>query len=168
MAGRPTGVLALTNADKRLRAYELYMTGMRKTDIAEAMGVTKAAVGNWARKDNWDLRLQTLDRRVREQAETISQTSLAAILADMQLRLRQRVAELETLCGPSTHPSTRLQAISTWFRVVKELEALAPPKQSEIPASAFLDDLRRTDQPGTLPVPESGVVPPGGVPDGLC
>jgi predicted transcriptional regulator len=140
--GRPTGVMALTNAAKRLRAYELYMTGMQKTAIAESLGVTKAAVGNWSKKDNWDLRLQGLERRVQEQASLISQSSLAMILADMQLRLRQRVAELEALCGPTTHPATRLQAISTWFRVVKELEALAPPKPAEVPATAFVDDLR--------------------------
>lgn len=146
--GRPAGVLALTNAAKRLRAYELYLSGMRKTDIADNLGVTKAAVGNWSRKDNWDLRLQTLTNRVSEQASLISQTSLAAILADMQIRLRARVAELESLCGPATHPSTRLNAIRTWFNVVKELEALAPPKAAEVPASAFIDDLRQADPVG--------------------
>lgn len=162
MSGRPNGVLALTNAAKRLRAYEMYLTGMKKADIARALDVTKAAVGNWSAKDNWDLRAQVLTKRVTEQAELISQTSLAAILADMQLRLRQRVAELEQLCGPSMHPSVRLNAIKAWFGVVKELEALAPPKQSEVPASAFIDDyvtpvpsggLGKEDNPATDPEP---------------
>ena len=169
MPGRPSGVGALTNAAKRLRAYELYMTGMKKTDIANTLGVTKASVGNWSKKDNWDLRLATLSARVSEQASLISQTSLAAILADMQLRLRQRVAELETLCGPSTHPATRLNAIKAWFTVVKELEALAPPPASTVPASAFIDDLRRDE--AQLPVPTDGLLsvvsPPYVLPDDL-
>ena len=155
MSGRPTGVMALTNASKRLRAYELYLTGMKKADIARALDVTKAAVGNWAAKDHWDLRAQVLTRRVTEQAELISQTSLAAILADMQLRLRQRVAELEQLCGPSMHPSVRLNAIKAWFAVVKELEALAPPKVSEAPATAFIDDFVQPTPGG----PDSGAEP---------
>lgn len=155
MAGRPTGVMALTNASKRLRAYELYLSGMKKADIARALDVTKAAVGNWAAKDNWDLRMSTLARRVEDQATLISQTSLAAILADMQIRLRQRVAELEQLCGPTMHPATRLNAIKTWFSVVKELEALAPPKTTEIPTHAFVDNYTDPTPGG----PDSGAEP---------
>lgn len=146
--GRPGGVQGLANAAKRLRAFEMYMSGMRKTNIADVLGVTKAAVGNWSKADNWDLRLQSLTSRVAEQASLISQTSLATILADMQLRLRQRVAELESLCGPSMQPNTRLAAIQTWFRITKELETLAPPKALEVPASAFIDDLRQSDPVG--------------------
>lgn len=156
MSGRPTGVMALTNASKRLRAYELYLTGMKKADIARALDVTKAAVGNWAAKDNWDLRMSTLSRRVEEQATLISQTSLAAILADMQIRLRQRVAELEQLCGPTMHPATRLNAIKTWFSVVKELEALAPPKTHDVPATAFVDNF---DAPASSGGPDSEETP---------
>lgn len=163
MPGRPAGVMALTNAAKRLRGFEMYMTGMSKTDISEALGLSKAAIGNWSKKDNWDLRLQTLTSRVAEQASLISQTSLATILADMQIRLRQRVAELEVLCGPATHPMTRLQAIKTWFNVVKELEALAPPKPTEVPAEAFVDDLRRADPVGGGP--RTGRADPVGGPD---
>jgi predicted transcriptional regulator len=140
MAGRPTGVGALTNAAKRLRAYELYLAGHRKSQIADSLGVTKAAVGNWATKDQWDARMTSLNSRVAEQATLISQTSLAEILADMQIRLRARVAELESLCSPITAPAVRLNAIKTWFSVVKELETLTP-KASEAPKLAYINDL---------------------------
>lgn len=150
--GRPTGIGALTNAAKRLRAYELYMQGMKKAAIAETLGLSKPAISNWARKDRWDMRLQTLKERVEEQATLISQTSLAAILADMQMRLRVRLAELETLCGPANpQPSARIQAIRTWFQIVKELEALAPPKSEEIPIAAFTDDLQAANQLNPIP-----------------
>lgn len=140
MPGRPTGLGALTNAAKRLRAYELYLAGQRKAAIADAMGVTRAAVGNWATKDQWDARMASLATRVSEQATLISQTSLAEILADMQIRLRTRVAELESLCSPVTAPGVRLSAIKTWFAVVKELESLTP-KESDAPKLAFIHDL---------------------------
>ena len=133
------------------------MSGMRKSDIADTLGLTKAAITNWSKRDNWDLRLQSLTNRVQEQASLISQTSLAAILADMQIRLRQRVAELEALCSPATHPGVRLNAIKTWFQVVKELEALAPPKVDQVPASAFIDDLTAHRVPPVTPGgPDSG------------
>lgn len=160
--GRPSGVMALAGAAKRLRGFEMYMSGIRKSDIAKNLGVTPAAVGNWSKADNWDLRLQSLKSRVKDQAELISQTSLAAILADMQIRLRQRVAELESLCGPAVHPTTRLAAIRTWFQVTKELEQLAPPKATDIPASAFIDDLTaHSGQAAPVGGPDNaGEVPP--------
>jgi len=142
---RPTGVGALTNAAKRYRAYELYIAGHKKNAIAESLGVTKAAVGNWAKKDNWDLRLSSLAARVTETASLISQTSIAEILASMQLRLQTRVAELEGLCQPVQPPAIRLAAIKAWFAVVKELEAFAPPKQEPL-GPAFIDDLTVHEQ----------------------
>ena len=141
MPGRPVGIGALTNAAKRLRAYELYIAGQKKSSIADSLGVTKAAVGNWASKDKWDERISSLASRATEQATLISQTSLAEILADMQMRLRARVAELESLCSPVTQPSVRLNAIKTWFQVVKELEMLTP-KESAAPKLAYINDLR--------------------------
>lgn len=143
MAGKPTGLGALTNAAKRLRAFELYLGGQRKAAIADAMGVTRAAVGNWATKDQWDARSISLASRAIEQATLISQTSLAEILADMQIRLRTRVAELESLCSPTTAPAVRLNAIKTWFAVVKELESLSP-KESSAPKLAYINDLTET------------------------
>jgi predicted transcriptional regulator len=130
----------MENAVKRHRAYELYMTGHKKSQIADTLGVTRAAVGNWSKKDNWDLRISTLASRVQEQATLISQTSLSEILADMQVRLRTRVAELESLCAPNVAPATRLNAIKTWFSVVKELESLAPPADVT-PMVAYISDL---------------------------
>jgi predicted transcriptional regulator len=140
----------MDNAVKRHRAYELYLAGHKKSQIADSLGVTKAAVGNWSKKDNWDLRISTLASRVQEQATLISQTSLAEILADMQLRLRQRVAELEMLCSPAMAPAVRLNAIKTWFGVVKDLEALAPPT-TDVPMVAYISDLageRNAAKPG--------------------
>lgn len=146
---RPSGMLALTNAAKRLRAYELYLSGHRKSAIADNLGVTRGAVGNWATKDQWDARLTALASRVQEQATLISQTSLAEILADMQIRLRARVAELEALCSPITSPAVRLNAIKTWFSVVKELESLTP-KESEAPKLAYINDLAGDPHSGAL------------------
>jgi hypothetical protein len=100
----------------------MYASGFKKSAIAEAVGVTKAAVSNWSKRDRWEERLGAAVQTAERAAQYATQDALAATLAELQARLGQRLVELNLLCGPSQEPRVRLQAIAQWIKLAKELE----------------------------------------------
>lgn len=121
--GRPKGG---HNYTARLRAYELYAAGMRKSEIAAELGFTKAAIGHWAKKDLWDIRL---NKTVTEASAAVDLTlgnEVAAVLTVLRKRVANRVAELEALCH-SQNDATKLKAITTWFQLAGIKQVLPNP-----------------------------------------
>ena len=110
-----------------MHAYELYATGMRKASIARELGVTKATIGNWSRADQWEGRLSDIVNLANDAANHAVGEELAHGLARLKAQTSRRIAELESLCGPSNHPSTRIRAIQLWLKLAGMDRALPTP-----------------------------------------
>ena len=118
--GRPRGD---ANRLKRLRAFELYAGGVKRSAIATDLGVTKAAVTGWAKKDRWDERLA----QIAAQAQTAVDFTVGETIADVALKIRskyeQRLRELDHLCTSSlTPPQARISAIKAWFEIGQKVQ----------------------------------------------
>ena len=121
--GRPLGG---SNYTGRLRAYEMYASGMAKASIAREIGVTKAAVGQWCKKDLWDERLNRTVQNANEAVDHTLGNEVAAVLTVLRKRMASRISELEALCH-SKDDSTKLQAIKTWFVLAGIKQAIPNP-----------------------------------------
>jgi putative ATPase subunit gpP of terminase len=102
---------------QRLKAFELYSTGIKIRAIAQSLGITRQCVQNWKREDRWDTKLY----RASVAQEFVTENTAAAILDAFKTRLRKRMAELESLCV-SPDPKVKLAAIKTWFSITDLLE----------------------------------------------
>lgn len=116
---RPRGPLDVT---RRLRAYECYASGMRKSEIAKEVGVTKAAVGAWCKKDRWDEKLNNTIQQAEAAVNHALGNEVAQALVGLRRRLTARLSALENLCQ-SNNELTRLKAIEMWFKLagIKQL-----------------------------------------------
>lgn len=122
---RPKGPSDVT---RRLRAYEQYAAGMRKSEIAKELGVTKASVGNWCKKDRWDERLSNVIEKAEEAVSHVMGNEVAAALAKLRQRMSTRLASLELLCQ-ATNESTRLKAIELWFKLAGIKQIIPSPTE---------------------------------------
>lgn len=136
-AGRPR---ANANLVIRARAFELYAAGVKKSDIAASLSVTKAAISNWSKRDRWDDRLASLVQVAQQTADHANGEALARTFTELQAKLPQRLRELDQLCGPSNHPSTRLNAIKAWVTLARDLEAKATTKATDTRSLSLIDD----------------------------
>ena len=116
---RPRGPSDIT---RRLRAYECYAAGMRKSEIAREIGVTKAAVGNWCKRDQWDVKINNTIASAEEAVNHVLGNEIGQALVGLRKRLTARLAALELLCQ-SNNEFTRLKAIEMWFKLagIKQL-----------------------------------------------
>lgn len=118
----------------------MYAGGMKKAEIARELGVSRPCIQNWARNDKWEERLY----RVATQAEAALDFTLgnqvADVLNEMRAKMRKRVSELELLCSPANHPSTRLRAIQTWLKLAGIDRALPDPTAPTAPVNLKLID----------------------------
>ena len=107
---------------RRLRAYEMFAAGMRKSEIARELGVTKASVGHWSKKDKWDEKLNNTISQAEEAVNHVLGNEIAQALVKLRQRLNARLASLEFLCQ-SNNEFTRLKAIEMWFKLagIKQL-----------------------------------------------
>src|SRR5688572_23669337 len=121
--GRPKGP---PNVAARLRGFELYAAGIKKSDIARELGVTRAAVTNWSHLDEWEARLNPGLAEAAADFATTNQT--AAAIMRLRSQTSKRINELELLCGPSHHPTVRLRAIGMWLKLAGVDSALPEPK----------------------------------------
>ena len=120
---RPTGPLDVT---RRLRAYEMFAAGMRKSEIARELGVTKASVGHWSKKDKWEEKINNTIAQAEEAVNHVLGNEIAHALSKLRSRLTARLASLEFLCQ-SNHESTRLKAIEMWFRLAGIKQVIVNP-----------------------------------------
>ena len=150
---RPKGPLDIT---RRLRAYECYGAGMRKSEIAREVGVTKAAVGNWCKKDRWDDKLNNTIAAAEDAVNHVLGNEIAQALAGLRKRLGARLASLELLCQ-AKNEFTRMKAIELWFKLagIKQLvpNPIEPAKGAR--NLELIQDL--IDEPILL---ESPILPP--------
>ena len=131
---------------RRAKAYEMYAAGLKKADIAREIGVTRPAVSAWARQDRWDERLAALVNRASDAAEWSTENALAKAMASLRLRLARRIEELEGLCGPGNHPSTRLNAIKLWLQMAgADKGTLVEPAKHD-PGISLIDDLAKPEE----------------------
>ncbi len=137
--GRPKGP---PNVAARLRGFELYAAGLRKSDIARELGVTRAAVTDWSHKDEWEARLNPGLAEAAADFATTNQT--AAALVRLKGQVSKRINELELLCGPSHHPTVRLRAIAMWLKLAGVDSAIPPPKDHN-PSLELVDDTEPED-----------------------
>jgi len=100
----------------------MYAAGMRKSEISREIGVTKAAVGNWCKKDRWDEKLSNVIASAEDAVNHVLGNEIAQALAGLRKRLTARLAALELLCQ-SNNEFTRLKAIEMWFKLagIKQL-----------------------------------------------
>lgn len=108
------------NLAKRARAYEMFVAGIRKAEIARELGVTRATVGNWCLKDRWTARMDAIAVGADQAADWASKDAVAATMYRLKSRLPQRVNELEQMCSPGNHPSVRLRAIQAWIKMATD------------------------------------------------
>ena len=127
--GRPSGAVQGQNRLKRLRAFELYAGGQRKAEIGRVLGVTKASVGGWARKDSWDSRLAGIAARADEAVDLVTAETIADIVVRIRAKYNQRLTELDQICtSVLSTPQTKISAIKAWFELGSKvnLDALRP------------------------------------------
>lgn len=110
-----------------MRAYEMFVAGMKRTDIARELGVTRMTISNWARSDSWVGRLEGIVAGANDAANLASSDIIAGALARLKTRMNQRVTELEGLCSPAQHPTVRLRAIQLWLKLAGIDRALPNP-----------------------------------------
>jgi hypothetical protein len=137
----------------------MYASGFKKAAIAETVGVTRAAISNWSKRDRWDERLGAAVQTAERAAQFATQDALAATLAELQARLGQRLVELNLLCGPSQDPRVRLQAIAQWIRLAKDLEGKVV-KPTTPGTLSLIDDYATS--PTQEPSPVGSTEPPTG------
>lgn len=128
------------DAVKRLRAYELYLEGMKKIEIARDLETTKQVINHWSKVDRWDDRIKMASQA----ADMITDNALANTLADLRRKMVRRVAELEVLCG-EPDPRVRLAAIQAWLKLagIEKLNNL-PPSANRPVGLELLDDTKVT------------------------
>ena len=128
---------------RRLKAFELYASGMKKAAIAQELGVTRQCIHGWASQDKWDTRLYDATIKAEAAVDFTLENTVAEILNEMRGKLRKRLAELEALCAPTMDPSIRLRAIEKWFKIAGMERALPNPGQPSTPKGLeLIDDLR--------------------------
>lgn len=124
---RPNRQQNYTNLTNRMRAYEMFATGAKRSEIAREVGVTKATITNWAREDRWEERLTDVAAQANAAAEHAVGEELAQALARLKKGVARRISELELLCGPSARPETRIKAITTWLKLAGADRAIVTP-----------------------------------------
>lgn len=143
--GRPAGP---KDYNRRLKAFELYASGIKKSDIAQELGVTRPCIGTWAKNDRWDERIAGIVSRAEEAVNHVVGNEVADTLAKLRTQMAQRVRELEQLCQPSNKPTTRLQAIKYWLELAGIRRAMPNPADPTTPKSLelFNDLLEKEDK----------------------
>jgi predicted transcriptional regulator len=118
--GRPKGD---GNRLKRLRAFELYCGGNKKSEIANTLGVTKASVSAWAKKDLWQDRLSQIAARAGEAVDHVVGETIADVATRIRAKYEQRLQELDHICTSSlTPPQARISAIKAWFEIGNKVQ----------------------------------------------
>lgn len=159
MRGRPKGD---QNRLKRLRAFELYVGGNKKSEIANTLGVTKASVSNWAKKDLWLDRLSQIAARSGEATDHVLGETIADVATRIRAKYEQRLAELDHICTSSlTPPQARISAIKAWFEIGNKIQ-IDPLKPLNDPKNlTMIQDLLETT-PTTPGAGASGSTPDQG------
>lgn len=157
-----------TNRIRRLRAFELYAGGGKKSEIAKTLGVTKASVGAWAKNDTWDERLTSLAARAQEAADHVLGETIADVVTKVRAKYDQRLRELDLICiSALTPPNAKISAIRAWFDLGQNVfpDAMRPasdPRNLEL-IQDLLPAQEAQQRPGPLPPQEpsrrEGLIP---------
>ena len=154
-----------TNADKkrvphnlstRLKAYELFAAGVKKSDIAREFGTTRATITRWSKVDRWSDRMLDVVRNAASAADLIVGDQVGAILVHLRTKLARRVEQLEALCSSAEKPATRLQAIALWFKLAGITQAIPDPTKPDKAGNLELIQDLITDNPPKEPSPRVG------------
>jgi transcriptional regulator with XRE-family HTH domain len=105
----------------------MFVAGMKRAEIARELGVTRATIGNWAKSDAWEGRLESVVDSANRAADFATSDIVAASLMRLKSQMTRRVAELEALCSPANHPSVRLRAIQLWLKLAGIDKAMPDP-----------------------------------------
>lgn len=125
------------NLSTRMKAYELFSAGVRKSDVARELGVNKTAISRWCREDRWDDRMANLVRKAETTADLAVGDQVTAVLITLRNKLARRVEQLEYLCA-SDKPATKLAAIALWFKLAGVKQVIPNPTKPDTPASLEL------------------------------
>ena len=125
------------NLATRMKAYELFSAGVKKSDIAREFGLTRAAITRWSKQDSWSDRRAEVVRHASSAADLVVGDQVSAVLIRLRNRLATRVDQLETLCV-SDKPNVRLSAIMAWFKLAGITQAIPSPVQPDKAASLEL------------------------------
>lgn len=151
--GRPRGD---GNRLKRLRAFELYCGGNKKSEIANTLGVTKASVSAWAKKDLWNDRLAQIANRSSEAVDHVLGETIADVAARIRGKYEQRLRELDSLCTSAlTPPQARISAIKAWFEIGNKVQ-IDPGKPLSDPKNLTMIQDLLEESPLSPPVGASG------------
>ena len=128
-----------SDAVKRLGAYQRYLEGARKVEIARELEVTKQVVNHWSKVDRWEERIRASSMA----ADLVTDNALANALADLRRKAQERIRQLEILCLEED-PRVRLAAIQAWLRLagIEKLASL-PPSTSMPAGLELIDDVAR-------------------------
>lgn len=152
--GRPAGP---TDYNRRMKAFEMFSSGIRKADIAKELGVSRPAIGLWAKKDKWDERLSRIVSRAEEALNHTIGNQVSQSLERLRTKMGSRLTELEILCGPSSHPTVRLQAIKLWLNLAGISRAMPNPADPTTPKSLeLIQDLIETNNSDDLDLTDGG------------
>lgn len=120
---RPKGP---ANLQGRLRAFEMFAAGMTKAAIARELGVTRACINDWRKKDLWAERLDTTVKVAQEAVDHALGNEIAEVIATLRGRLKLRIAQLERLCD-SPRDETKLRAIQAWLQLAGIKQGIPSP-----------------------------------------
>jgi len=131
---------------RRHRAYELWNIGVKKSQIARELGVSKAAIGYWAKEDRWTEKQEAglAGQGPLAAASFATENALARAIERLHLRLAARITELETMCG-STREDVRLRAILAWMKLAKDMPIVAAPT-SDPNNLSLIEDLADSEE----------------------
>jgi len=116
-----------SNLASRAKAYEMYAAGVPKASIARELGLTKAAITHWSKKDGWDQRLSAAVRSAESAIDLALGDQIGMVLAHLRGKLQTRIRELEGLCSAAERPQTRLSAIKLWFDLANVKQVVPDP-----------------------------------------
>ena len=114
------------NLQGRLRAFEMFAAGMRKAEIARELGVTRACINDWRKKDLWAERLDSTVKNAQEAVDHALGNEIAEVIATLRGRLKLRIAQLEKLCD-SPKDETKLRAIQAWLQLAGIKQGIPSP-----------------------------------------
>ena len=130
---------------RRLRAYEMFCSGVQTSGIARELGVARQTVQYWQKEDRWRERQYAQSLNAEHAANLVGENAMADIIVAMRSKMRQRLEELERLCRDE-NPGVRLQAIKAWFKLAGVDRALPNPAHPTTPLGLeLIDDLREAD-----------------------
>src|SRR5262245_12396 len=118
--------MARRASEYKVRAYQLFKSGVPLSEIPERIGCSKSLIYRWALREHWSSPLQSSLAPIQSASQKIQGGDETAGLAELlRSKLPDRLAELDAQCKKGN-----VAALNLWFRLT-ETVAKAETEQDE-------------------------------------